>query len=380
MGQGRDPAAEARWEEGLMARELRYDRALLVVTLAMLAAGLVFILSSSGVLALRSKGDPNYFLVRQVIWASAGLAVMLAATKVNLDFLKRRKVVLGLVAIEVAMLCATLAMPKINGSHRWLRLGPLSAQPSETAKLVLIILAAYLLEKREREKRTWVQMGVPLGVVAGLMGLIILLQPDLGTVVVLGVITLAMLFAGGFPLRWLAIAAVGGALLLSMLMMMSSYRRARLMTYMNPEHDPKGAGFQIRQSLIAVGSGGVTGKWLGGGSQKLMFLPEPHSDFIYAMIGEELGMIGTFGVLGLFLAFGFLGLRAIQGAPDAFSGYMATGIVSWIFFQGIIHIYVTLAMAPAKGLPLPLMSYGGSSLVIGLCGVGLLLNVSQYRT
>ncbi len=363
-----------------MARELRYDRAILVVTLAMLAAGVVFILSSSGVLALRSKGNPNYFLTRQVVWAFVGLAVLLvAATKIKLDYLKRRKVVLALVAVELVMLCATLAMPRINGSHRWLRLGPLSAQPSEAAKLVLIILAAYLLEKRQRENRTWVQMGVPLGVVAGLMGLIILLQPDLGTVFVLGVIILAMLFVGGFPLRWIAVAVVGGALLLATLMMMSSYRRARLMTFMNPEQDPKGAGFQIRQSLIAVGSGGITGKWLGGGSQKLMFLPEPHSDFIYAMIGEELGMVGTFSVLGLFLAFGYLGFRAASSAPDAFSAYVAVGIVSWIFFQGMIHIYVTLAMLPAKGLPLPLMSYGGSSLVVALAGVGLLLNVSQYR-
>ncbi len=363
-----------------MARELRYDRALLVVTLAMLAAGIVFILSSSGVLALRSKGNPNYFLVRQAVWAVVGLVVMLGATKLKLDLLKRRRVVLALVGIELLMLLATLAMPRINGSHRWLRAGPLSAQPSEAAKLVLIIFGAYLLERMEREKRTWVQTGVPLGIVAGLMGVIILLQPDLGTVVVLCVITLTMLFAGGFPVKWLATAALSGVLILGALMMMSSYRRARLMTFMNPGHDPKGAGFQIRQSLIAVGSGGLTGKWLGGGSQKLMFLPEPHSDFIYAMIGEELGMIGTFGVLGLFLAFGFLGLRAIRGSPDAFYGYLAAGIVSWIFFQGIIHIYVTLAMLPAKGLPLPLMSYGGSSLVVGLGGVGLLLNVSQYRT
>ncbi len=363
-----------------MPRELRFDRAQLATALAMVALGLILIYSSSGVLALTRKGTPNYFVVRQAVWVGLGLLVLLAALKVPYTVWKRRRVVLALVAAEILLLALAFAMPAINGSHRWIRLGPLTVQPSESAKLVLILLAAYLLDKREQEKRTWVQLGLPLGILAGLMALLILLQPDLGTVVMLGVILLCMLFCAGFPLRWIAVAAVVGALLVSALMVTSSYRRARLMTFMDPEHDPKGAGFQARQSLIAVGSGGLPGKWFAGGSQKLMFLPEPHTDFLYAMIGEELGMAGTFGVLGLFLTFGALGLRTVRGAPEPFAAHVAVGLVAWIFFQGLIHIMVTLTLLPTKGLPLPLMSYGGSSMVVALAGVGMLLNVSQYRS
>ena len=363
-----------------MARELRFDRALLAVALAMLALGLVSIYSASGVLALTRKGDPNYFLVRQSIFVGLGLVALLAVLQVDLAFLKRPRVVWGLVAIQLLSLLATLAMPAINGSHRWLRVGGFRVgQPSEMAKLTLVLLAAYLLEKRERENRSWAQLGVPLGGVAGLAALLILLQPDLGTVVVLAAVLGTLLIAAGLPGKWIAAAAVLGALALAVLMFSSAYRRERMTAFFDPEHDPQGSGFQARQSLIAVGSGGLTGKWLEGGSQKLMFLPEPHTDFLFAMVGEELGLPGTFGVLALFLGFGALGLRAVRGAPDPFAAYLALGITSWIVLQGLVHILVCLTLLPNKGLPLPLMSYGPSAMAVALTGVGLLLNVSQYR-
>lgn len=363
-----------------MARELRFDRALLAVVLAMVVLGLAVLYSSSGVIALARKGNPDYFFVRQSIFVAIGLLALLAALKLPLDLLRQKRVVWGLVAVQLVALAATLAMPAVNGSHRWLRLAGLRiGQPSELAKLTLVLLAAYLLDKREREGKSWGQLAVPLGASAGVAALLILLQPDLGTVVVLAAVLGTMLFAAGLPLRWVGAALLLGALALGVLMVSSAYRRERVLSFLDPERDPQGSGFQARQSLIAVGSGGVTGKWFAGGSQKLMFLPEPHTDFLYAMIGEELGMAGTFGVLGLFLAFGALGVRAARGAPDHFKAYLAVGVTAWIVLQGLVHILVCLTLLPNKGLPLPLMSYGPSAMASGLAGAGLLLNVSQYR-
>lgn len=372
-----------------MARERRFDRLLLAIVLAMVALGLVALYSSSSVIALTRKGDPNYFFFRQSVFVGLGLVALLVALKVDLNWLKQKRVVWGLAGLQLVLLAATMAMPAINGSHRWLRLGDFRiGQPSELAKLLFIILTAYLLDKREREHRTWGQLATPLGLTVGAGTGMILLQPDLGTVVVLLAALGMMLFMAGLPLKWITVAGTLGAIVLVALMLSSSYRRERVAAFLDPERDPQGSGFQARQSLIALGSGGITGKWFSGGSQKLMFLPEPHTDFLYAMIGEELGMVGTFGTLGLFLCFGFLGFRAARGADpanthevggDSFPMYLAVGITSWILLQGLVHCLVCLTLLPNKGLPLPFMSYGPSAMAACLAGVGLLLNVSQYR-
>jgi len=365
-----------------MSRTLRYDRNLLVTVMALSTLGLIMIYSSSSVLALTRKGDTGYFFFRQGIWMLAGLAVMLVLMRIPFTFWKRREVVLGLVSLEAVLLVASLASPAINGSHRWIRIGPLGGQPSEAAKLVLVIFTAYMLDKRLKEKRGWIPILVIVGSYLAFIGVAILKQPDLGTCVVLAGIFLSMLFLDGVPMKGLAAMGAAGALLLAVFVMSSPYRYQRLVTFLNPNLDPQGSGFQARQALIAVGSGGLTGKWLEGGSQKLMYLPEPHTDFIYAMIGEELGLVGTAAVLAAFLLFCYIGMRAVVRLPrdQHFAALLGGGIVSWIVLQALVHIGVNLTLLPTKGLPLPFLSYGGSSLVVGLAGVGILLNVSQYRT
>ena len=212
------------------------------------------------------------------------------------------------------------------------------------------------------------------------MAVLILIQPDLGTVVILGAILCSLLLVAGLPWKWLGAMLCIGVVAVGILAVSSPYRRQRLMTFMNPDADPRHEGFQAQQSLIAVGSGGLVGKWVGGGSQKLLFLPEPHTDFIFAMIGEELGLAGNLAVLG---ELPLLRLPGVQGgarrAGTLFGRLLAMGVVAWIVLQALIHMMVTLTMLPTKGLPLPLLSYGGSNLVVTLAGVGILLNVSQHE-
>ncbi len=362
-----------------MSRYLSFDRKLFTVTLGLLAFGLAMIYSSSAVLALTRKGDPGYFFKHQLVWAIIGVIALFCTQRIPYTQWGRRKYVLGLMSLEVMLLLLDLASPSINGSHRWIKLGPMTLQPSETAKLVVVILGAFLLNKRVEEKREWTKALVPLGAYVGFVAVLILVQPDLGTVVILGAIMVSLLLVAGLPWKWLGGMILIGAVAVSVLAVSSPYRRQRLMTFMNPEADVRHEGFQAQQSLIAVGSGGLVGKWVGGSSQKLLFLPEPHTDFIYAMIGEELGLVGNLLVLGCFLFFGYLGLKAVRGAPDLFGALLAMGIVSWVVLQALVHIMVTLTLLPTKGLPLPLLSYGGSNLVVTLAGIGILLNVSEHE-
>jgi cell division protein FtsW len=363
-----------------MSRLLYFDRKLFTVTLGLLAAGLVMIYSSSAVLALTRKGDPGYFFKHQLLWAVVGVVALFVTQHIDYRRWGKRRVVLGLMALEVVLLLMALASPSINGSHRWIKVGSIAiGQPSEAAKLVILILAAYLLNKRAEERREWIHTLVPLGAYAGLVAVLIVIQPDLGTVVILGAILCSLLLVAGLPWKWLVSMVCIGVVAVGILAVSSPYRRQRLMTFMNPDADPRHEGFQAQQSLIAVGSGGLVGNWLGGGSQKMLFLPEPHTDFIFAMIGEELGFAGNLVVLGSFLFFGYLGLKAVRSAPDLFGAYLAMGVVAWVVLQALVHIMVTLTLLPTKGLPLPLLSYGGSNLVVTMAGVGILLNVSQHE-
>jgi cell division protein FtsW len=362
-----------------MSRILRFDRKLLTITLGLLAGGLVMIYSASAVLALTRKGDPNYFFTRQAMWAVIGIVALLFTLRIPYEKWGQRRIVLGIMGLEVLLLLMALASHPINGSHRWIKLGPMTLQPSESAKLVVVIFGAYMLDKRIRERKDWLQTLIPLTVYVGFVGVLILIQPDLGTVVVLGAIMMTLLLVAGMPWKFLTAMMVVGALAVALLALSSPYRRQRLMTFMDPGSDPRHSGFQAQQSLIAVGSGGLAGKWLAGGSQKLLFLPEPHTDFIYSMIGEELGMAGNLTVLACFIAFGVLGLKAVRSAPDPFGSFLAMGIVAWVVLQALLHICVTLTLLPTKGLPLPLLSYGGSNLVVTMAGIGILLNVSQHE-
>jgi cell division protein FtsW len=362
-----------------VSRILRYDRHLLTVVALLLVLGLTMIYSSSAAVALNKKGSPAYFASHQALWAVVGVVAFAVAMRIPYERWKDRRVVLALMGLELGLLCLALAGPTINGSHRWIKLGRMTLQPSESAKFVVILFAAYLLDKRLRENREWVQTLLPLGAFAGIVSALIVIQPDLGTVVVIAVALGTMLFLAGLPWKWIVPAAATGLAALAVLIVSTPYRFQRLLTFMNPGADPKDAGFQAQQSLIAVGSGGIFGKWFGSGSQKLMFLPEPHTDFIYAMIGEELGFVGALLILGLFVYLGYRGLRAARSAPDAFGTYLATGITAWVLLQALIHVGVTLTLLPTKGLPLPLISYGGSNLVVTLAGLGVLVNISQHQ-
>jgi cell division protein FtsW len=300
--------------------------------------------------------------------------------RIPFTFWNQRRIVYALAAINAALLLVALLGAAVNGSHRWIRVGPMTLQPSESAKLVMVLFAAFLLDKRFRERKgDWIQTLLVLGSYAAFCAAAILAQPDLGSVVVLGVILMIMLFVEGFPLPWFAGLAAAAAAGVAALVLTSPYRLQRLMTFLHPEMDPQHAGFQARQSLIAVGSGGITGRWIEGGSQKLLFLPLPHTDFIYSMIGEELGMLGCLVVLGAFLLLGYLGYRTVRGVEDHFAKLVACGITVWILLQAMLHIGVTLTLLPTKGLPLPLVSYGGSALVVTMTAVGILLNLSQYK-
>lgn len=364
-----------------MSRLLHFDRKLFTVTLSLLAGGLVMIYSSSAVLALTRRGDPAYFFKHQLVWAVVGVAALFFTQHIDYQRWGERRIVLGLMALEAVLLVMALASPSINGSHRWIKIGPIAVgQPSEAAKLVVVILAAYLLNKRAQEGRDWIHTLLPLGAYTGLVAMLILIQPDLGTVVILACIVCSLLLVAGLPWKWLGAMICIGVVAIGILAVSSPYRRQRLMTFMNPDADPRHEGFQAQQSLIAVGSGGLVGKWVGGGSQKLLFLPEPHTDFIFAMIGEELGLAGNLAVLASFLFFGYLGLKAVRAEQvTLFGRFLAMGVVAWIVVQGLVHMMVTLTLLPTKGLPLPLLSYGGSNLVVTMAAIGILLNVSQHE-
>lgn len=362
-----------------MSRTLRYDRQLSAAILLLMLAGLVMIYNASSVVALKTKGAPTYFFVHQALWMGVGMAALLVMLRTPYTFWKDRRVVLCLVAVETLLLVVVLFMPAINGSHRWIKVWKMTFQPSESAKLVLILFCAFVLDRGLRAGGDFRVTFVPVAVVAALFGLLISLQPDLGSVVVLGLVAGTLLFLTGLPWKLILPTTAAALTLVGVLILAFPYRLQRIAVFLHPDLDPRGAGFQASQSLIAVGSGGLFGKWFDGSSQKLLFLPHPHTDFIYAMVGETFGLVGCLGLLGLFVWFLWRGVRAVEGAPDAFGTLAAAGIVTWIFGQAIIHILVTLCLLPTKGMPLPLFSYGGSSLVVTMSGLGILLNISQHE-
>lgn len=364
----------------MSGRLLRFDRLMLATTALLVALGIIMIYSSSAVFAMQKKGAADYYFWRQCFWAVIGFTGMFVAMKVPYAFWKQRRVIFFLAGIHALLLLVVLLGPAVNGSHRWIRLGPMTLQPSESAKLVMVLFTAYLLDRRFQErKREWLPTLLILGSYAGFCAAAILAQPDLGSVVVLGIIVMVLLLVEGFPLPWFAGLGAAGVAAVVALVVTSPYRLQRMMTFLHPEMDPQHAGFQARQSLIAVGSGGLSGRWIEGGSQKLLFLPLPHTDFIYAMIGEELGLVGCLLVLAAFLLLGYLGYRTVRGVEDHFGKLVACGITSWVVLQAMLHIGVTLTLLPTKGLPLPLVSYGGSALVVTMTAVGFLLHLSQYK-
>ena len=362
-----------------MARKLQPDEWLFAVTVALALFGVIMVYSASAVVAAVGEAHGQYqYVARQGVWTLIGLGAMLVGARLDYGWLRSEAVVYGLLVLTVVLLVVVFAFPPINGARRWIRFGGLSAQPSELAKLTLAIFLARLLERRAGDEGNFWRTFAPCVAVAGLLVLLVVAEPDLGTAMMLGVVAVAILFTAGVRLKHMALAAAPALVGLAGLLLFVPWRLKRLAVFLDPWADPQGSGYQIIQSLLAVGSGGVNGLGFTEGRQKLFFLPFAHSDFIFAVVSEELGLLGGLGVVALFGLFLWRGMRAALNAPDRFGMLLATGIVAGIVAQALFNMSVVLALVPTKGIPLPFISYGGSSLVPTLFGVGVLLNISQH--
>ena len=363
-----------------MAKKLKPDRVLFLVTLLLVGFGVAMVFSSSAIVAKERFGNPNYFSLKQLISATLGLAVMFVLMKIDYHKYRHPLIVFSALAIVVTLLLLVFFLAAAVNTHRWIQFSGFSVQPSEMAKLALIFFLAYFLEKRKGSVNDVAFTLVPVAVIVALLAGLIVLQPDLGTAVSLVAISVALLFVAGLDLRWIAASIILGLPLFYVLVFRVKYRRDRILAFMNPWEEPLGRGFQIIQSLLSVASGGIAGLGFMEGKQKLFYLPEAHTDFIFAVVGEELGLIGTCALLGLFLVFFWRGVRASTRAPDLFGFYLALGITLMVCVQAFVNMSVVLGLLPTKGIPLPFLSYGGSSFVVMLAAVGILLNVSQQAS
>jgi cell division protein FtsW len=350
------------------------QRVLVLVTLGLVAFGLVMVFSATSASAAIGEGDPMYFLVKQGLYALAGVTLLLVLSR--FDYHRLRPLAPILLVVAFAACVAVLALgPPINGARRWFLLGPVSLQPSEFAKLAICVWVAAVLARRPAPQ-TLAELMKPVGWVVAIFGALILLEPDLGTTIALFVMVAGVLLVSGAPLRLLLLSttlalALGGAAI-----WFEPYRRARLLSFLDPWQDPEGAGFQSVQAMIGIGSGGITGMGLGQGIQKINFLPEAHTDMIFAVIGEELGLVGATLVAAAFFAFAWAGFRIAMGCADPFGKRLAAGITTLVCGQAAVNLAAVLGIAPLTGIPLPFVSYGGSFLVVLLAAVGILLNIA----
>ncbi len=360
-----------------MAKRVSVDKTLFTVTLTLVFIGLIMVFSASAVVAKERFGSPYHFVIRQFGWALAGLAAMFAAMRTDYRRYKHPAVVFSLMAITTLLLVLVFFLDRSHNTHRWIKIGPLSFQPSELAKPTLILFLAYFLEARTKTmddvRSTLLPAVAPVAVLSGL----ILLQPDLGTALACGAISSVVLFVAGISLKYYAYPLAVAPLFFYIFIVRVPWRYQRILAFIDPYSDPQGRGFHIIQSLIAVGTGGLTGMGLMEGKQKLFYLPEPHTDFIFAVTAEELGLVGSLIVVVLFAVFLYRAIRAAALTDDIFARYLATGIGAMVGVQALFNISVVLGLAPTKGIPLPFISYGGSSLFITLASVGVLLNITQ---
>ncbi|TML24294.1 MAG: putative lipid II flippase FtsW [Actinobacteria bacterium] len=350
------------------------QRFLVLVTLALVAFGLVMVYSATSASAALGNGDPMSFLKRQAVYALLGVVVMAIASR--FDYHRLRYLAPPLVLSALALCAAVLVVaPAVNGAHRWFLVGPASFQPSEVAKLALCLFAASYLSRR-RPPRTLGELIRPLGLLTAIFCGLVLLEPDLGTTIAISGMMLAIFLVAGVPLRLLVAASVLAVGFGTLAIWSEPYRRARFFSFLNPWSDAQGAGFQIVQATIGIGSGQVGGRGLGQSIGKIGYLPEAHTDMIFAVIGEELGLIGSVLVVGAFAAFGLAGFRVALRCRDPFGKLLASGITALVCGQAAINLSAVLGIAPLTGIPLPFVSYGGSSLVVLLAGVGILLNIA----
>ncbi|TKB90489.1 MAG: putative lipid II flippase FtsW [Nitrospira sp.] len=363
-------------------KRVTFDHLLLIVTVTLALVGLVMVFSASAVVAGENKRfhDSWYFLKRQLAWLAFGLALLHVVSRIDYVWWKRLALpLLGLITVLLVLVLIPSVGVEIKGARRWLRLGPISIQPVEIVKLVTVIYLAAYLAKKEDRLQSFRDGVMPAVAVVGLLSGLVLREPDLGTIVVIGLVTAGMLFLGGARISHLFRLVPVALVAMAVLIWLSPYRWKRLLAFLNPEQDPTGSGFQINQSLLAFGSGGLFGVGLGEGKQKLFFLPEAHTDFVLALMGEELGLVGAGIIILLFAVFAIRGFQIAARAQMPFGRYLGMGITLLIAVQALINAAVVTGLLPTKGLTLPFVSYGGSSLVMSLVGVGILLNISRDR-
>ena len=363
-----------------MARKLKIDRVLFTATLLLICVSVVMVYSASAVIALERFQQPYLFLTKQALWSVLGLAVLVVAMRVDYRTYRNEAFIWCLLGLVVLMLVGVLFSAPINGTRRWFAVGGLGIQPSELAKVACVFFTALMLERRMHRIADLSYSLLPIGLILGLVVALILLQPDFGTSISLALVVAVMVFAAGLHYRYFVGLALAALPAIYIVLVSAPYRRRRLLAFWDPWADPLGDGFQIIQSLVAVGTGGVFGRGLMAGVQKLFYLPEPHTDFIYAVISEELGLVGATAILICFCVIAWRGLRIAARAEDTFGSFVALGLTTMIAAQAFVNISVVLGLMPTKGIPLPLVSFGGSSLLINLLGMGVLLNISQHES
>jgi len=360
-----------------MAKRVSVDGWLFTVTLILVFLGLVMVFSASAVMAKERYGSGYFFLLRQVGWAAGGIIAMAAAMKIDYRRYKHPAVVFSVLGVTTLLLISVFFLDRAHNTHRWIHFGGFSFQPSEVAKVAIILFLAFFLENRTKSMDDWRNTLLPAILPTTMFLALIVFQPDLGTAIACAAITGCILFVAGLELRYFGYAGMASVLPLYFLIFHVAYRRDRIMAFVNPYSDPQGRGFHIIQSLIAVSTGGMTGLGFMEGKQKLFYLPEPHTDFIFAVTAEELGLLGSLVVLLLFGIFLWRGIRSALRTQDMYGRLLAVGITSMVVVQAFINISVVLGIMPTKGIPLPFVSYGGSSLFVTLACVGVLLNITK---
>jgi cell division protein FtsW len=347
---------------------------LVLVTLALVAFGLVMVYSASSARALLGSDDPAYYLKRQALYAVAGLVALVLLSRT--DYRRLRHAAGPLLLASFVLLVAVLAVgTAVNGARRWIPLGTLTFQPSELAKLALALWIAGLLARRPAPQ-TLADLVRPIGLVVGAACALILVEPDLGSALAIVIMVAAILLVAGTPVRTLATGSGVAGMLVLAAIWFEPYRRARIFSFIDPWHDPQGAGFQSVQAMIALGSGGIFGVGLGESVQKIYYLPEASTDMIFAIVGEELGLLGVLAVVGAFAVFAYAGLNIALHCHDPFGKRLAAGLTALVCGQAAVNVSAVMGLAPLTGVPLPFVSYGGSSLVVGLASVGILLNIA----
>ncbi len=359
-----------------MIRLKDIDRLLIVSTLLLVAIGVVMVWSTSYIFAMKRYGDEYFFVKKHLTFAVGGIILFIIAARI--PYTMYRKMVYPILLLAAAFLVC-IYVPKLGftagGARRWIRLGPVAFQPSEPAKLAVIVFLAYSLAAKADKIKTFSIGFLPNVLIPGVIIGLILLEPDLGTAVTLALIVGLMVFIGGVRFRYLLALGAAALPLIYVVIHNFSYMMNRITVFLDPWKDPEGKGFQMVQSFLAVGSGGIHGVGLGEGKQKLFYLPEAHTDFIFSVIGEELGLIGIGFVIFFYLVFLYCGVKIALKARDLYGAYLALGLTFMVVLQAAVNMAVVLGLLPPKGLPLPFISYGGTSLAVNLIAVGIMLNI-----